>query len=341
MRASWISSELEARGAPHRDQDPATGRPAPFPDTRVVRPFRPLLAAVMAAALTVGCGTGGDGAARPASGEGAAGAERGIAALSADAADVEPHDHAAGAGLPPAGDGTEDYQVGYTLKQVRLPETPGEPGRLSFVIENYHGRPHTAFFTEQTKDMHVYVVREDLAVFRHVHPAMRRDGTWVGILTLPEPGDYRVVTEFLAEDEGGYGDFVMLGSRATVPGDWTPAPLADEVTETAGNWGVRATALDSPAAEVDDLLRVSLSRADAPGPVDLGRYLGTSAHLTGFHVDSGAVAHLHPTGEPKTSESGTELEFHTRLPSAGRYVMFLQVRVDDFLHTLPLRVVAS
>ena len=67
--------------------------------------------------------------------------------------------------------------------------------------------------------MHVYVVREDLSVFRHVHPQMRPDGTWVGNLTLPDPGKYQVVAEFMARDEGGDGDFVMLGAPSVVRGE--------------------------------------------------------------------------------------------------------------------------
>ena len=35
------------------------------------------------------------------------------------------------------------------------------------------------------------------------------------------------------------------------------------------------------------------------------------------------------------------LRFDTALPDPGSYVLFVQVRVDGFLHTVPLRVRAS
>jgi hypothetical protein len=248
------------------------------------------------------------------------------------------HDHAGAASLPPAGDGTRAREIGYSLRQVRLPAAPERAGRLSFVIENYRGRPQTRFLTEQTKRMHVYVVRDDFAVFRHVHPEMQRGGRWVGNLTLPEPGTYRVVAEFLARDEGGDGDHVMLGRRVTVPGRWQPqAPPAS--SGTARDWGVEATVLTDLVAVLDQELRIRLTAPDGGG-LPLGEYLGTSAHLTGFHVESGAAAHMHPTASPVTSEQGTELVFHGSFPTLGEYVLFLQVSVDGFLHTLPIPVTA-
>ena len=75
--------------------------------------------------------------------------------------------------------------------------------------------------------------------------------------------------------------------------------------------------------------------------MQLGQYLGTSAHLTGFHVETGAVVHMHPLGAPEAGEDGTVLSFHTELPAGGEYVLFLQTRVDEFLHTLPLRIRAT
>jgi hypothetical protein len=262
-------------------------------------------------------------------------------AAAADAASGHGHDHVHGDGadVPPAGDGTEAYRIGYTLRDVQLPREAGEPGRLSFVIENYRGRPQTGFLEEQTKRMHVYVVRDDLAVFRHVHPQMRRDGTWGANLTLPEPGDYRVVAEFMARDEGGNGDFVMLGAPARVPGAWKPAP-APAPTGKASGWGVEAAVEGEVTAGDDEELRLRLSTPDGRVP-GLGTYLGTSAHVTGFHVGSGAAVHMHPLGEPMSAANDGVLTFHTQLPRPGDYVLFVQVVVDDFLHTLPVPVTAT
>ena len=124
------------------------------------------------------------------------------------------HDHGAARVSLPVGDGTERYDVGYSLADVRLPQRADEPGRLSFRIDNFRGTAQTRFLVEQTKRIHVYVVRDDLAVFRHVHPTMDDDGTWSATLTLPEPGDYRVVAEFIARDAGG--NIVATDSMSSV-----------------------------------------------------------------------------------------------------------------------------
>lgn len=249
------------------------------------------------------------------------------------------HAHAGARVSLPVGDGTRSYEVGYTLRDVRLPARAGEPGRLSFVVQDFTGRPQTDYLDEQTKKMHVYVVRSDLAVFRHVHPELQPDGTWSGTLTLPEPGDYRVVTELVARDDGGDGDHVLLGARATVPGDWQPEPVT-AATGTASDWGVEATVLGDVAAGSAQELRIRLATPDGGAP-QLGQYLGTYAHLTGFHVASGGVVHMHPLGAPGTGPDGAELVFHAQLPRPGEYLLFLQVPVDGFLHTLPVPVVAE
>jgi hypothetical protein len=249
------------------------------------------------------------------------------------------HDRAGARVSLPVGDGTKVYEVGYTLRDVRVPGRAGKPGRLRFTVENYHGRPQTGFLPEQTKRMHVYVVRADLAVFRHVHPELKSDGSWVANLTLPEPGDYRVVVEFVARDEGGDGDHVLLGKEVTVPGDWKAQPLPDDA-DVASDWAVRAEVLTDLRAGTGEELRIRLATPEGETP-QLGQFLGTFAHLTGFHARTGAAVHMHPLGAPEIDADGTQLVFHAELPEPGEYVLFLQVPVDGFLHTLRLPVAAT
>ena len=77
----------------------------------------------------------------------------------------------------PVGDGTRAEEVGYSLEDVALPRRSGRTGEVSFRIGTFRGTPQTAFLTEQTKKLHLYVVREDLEVFRHLHPTMAEDGS--------------------------------------------------------------------------------------------------------------------------------------------------------------------
>ena len=154
---------------------------------------------------------------------------------------------------------------------------------MSFKIQRYDGSTVRDYKVEQTKKLHLYVVRTDLAVFRHLHPTMSQDGTWSAALTLPTPGEYRVVAQFVARDEGGSGDHLMLGSTKTVPGRWTHEPLprtrdGDDGTIEVAARGTVAVGNDG---RLDLEVRNSWGGADDPG--QLTRQLRARHRLPGAH----------------------------------------------------------
>lgn len=298
-----------------RSHGPATVRL-----TRLVVPVRWLAAALVL--VVAGCSGGTDTTGPEESAE--------------DASAAHTHDHGSGGREVSqlVGNGTRDSELGYTLTDVRLPSRAGTPGVVQLRILDYDGSPETEYLTEQTKDLHLYVVRRDLAVFRHLHPTLDRDGTWSSPLTLPEPGDYRVVAEFVARNDRGTGDHVMLGDEARVPGEWTPRPGTSAPGGDDGVVSVEVTA--EPSARSP---RLELVVRDRHGrPVELGSYLGTYAHVTGFHTGNGAVVHTHPLGVPDPTDHGTRLGFHAVVAEPGTYLCFVQVRVDGFVHTVPVSV---
>jgi hypothetical protein len=172
--------------------------------------------------------------------------------------------------------------------------------------------------------MHLYVVRDDLGVFRHLHPTMAPDGTWRAPISLPGRGGYRVIAEFVARDPGGNGDHLILGQAVEVPdGDPSAAEPADPV--------VSIEVAQTPQVGPDGRLRLVVRDA-ADRPVRLDTYLGTYGHVTGFDTASGSVLHLHPLDAPEVTEDGSELTFHTEIAEPGDYRLFVQVRVDGYLH---------
>lgn len=245
-----------------------------------------------------------------------------------DAPPAGGHSHAGGVQVSlPVGDGTRASEVGYSLTDVDLAVHPGHTGELRFRIVGFRGEPVTDYVEELTRELHLYVVRDDLAVFRHLHPTRDDDGTWRAPVLLPSSGDYRVITEFVARDEGGNGDHVILGQTVQVTGGTAQAPEVEPML------GVDVT--QPPAAGRDGRLRLRV-RDDRGRPVRLGTYLGTYGHVTGFHRESGAMVHLHPLEAPETTDEGAELTFHTEIEQQGDYLLFVQVRVDSFLHTVPV-----
>jgi hypothetical protein len=249
----------------------------------------------------------------------------------APAEDGDGHTHAPGeTDAAPVGDGTGTVAGGYELVDVRLPAEPGS-GDLSFRILDERGEPLTDYVEEQTKLLHLYVVRTDLTGFRHLHPALAGDGTWSTTVDLAEPGAYRVIAEFTP---GGSEQPVLLGATVDVGGGWDEVPVPTGDASRTGDDGTIEVRLESPGTVAPDG-RLQIVVSDVSGaPVTLGSYLGTSAHLTGFETRTGRVVHVHPYGEPEPAEGGTELTFHTTFDEPGDYRFFVQVRVDGFLHTV-------
>ncbi|MBM0125557.1 hypothetical protein [Pimelobacter simplex] len=230
----------------------------------------------------------------------------------------------------PVGDGTSAEVEGYRMTDVRLPGADGT-GDVAFRILDPSGAPLMTYTEEQTKLLHLYVVRDDLAQFRHLHPTLAEDGTWTARVDLGTPGRWRVVAELIPQ---GATNPIVLGTTLEVPGEWTPVDVPRGEAAGTGDDGVVRARLQA-GAEVGPNGRLRLRLTDADGePVALGSYLGTSAHLTGFAVDSRGFVHVHPYGAPEVADDGTVITFHTVFTQPGDYRLFLQVRVDGLLHQL-------
>ncbi len=242
------------------------------------------------------------------------------------------HTHAAGqSDATPVGDGTRPEAGGYRLVDVRLPRRADAPGELSFRILGPDGAPVTDYTEEQTKLLHLYVVRTDLTGFRHLHPVLGEDGTWSTRVDVGEPGDHRVLAEFTPV---GSDRPVALGTTVEVPGRWQgrPPPTGDAAA-TGDDGVVRVEADGTGTVGADGRLRMLVTDLDG-APLSLGSYLGANAHLTGFEVTTGRFVHVHPYGAPEQTDDGTRLTFHTSFAEAGDYRFFLQVRVEGLVHTV-------
>jgi hypothetical protein len=226
------------------------------------------------------------------------------------------------------GDGTATEVHDVRMTDIRLPARAGQPGKVSFEILNLTGKPVTTFVEAQTKLLHLYVVRSDLSAFRHLHPTYAK-GAWTAPVTLPTPGDYRVIAEFSVRN-AGHTDQIVLGGEGAVGGR---VPVHRPARQGASDGAVRVAIEGTD----DSLLskRMTVRVSDRQGrPVKLGAYLGTTGHITGFHVATGAMTHLHPIGLPTIEHDAAVLSLHTTFTLPGTYVFFVQLRVDGFLHTL-------
>ena len=126
-----------------------------------------------------------------------------LAGCSADDGQVESgHTHAPGQGHTSlaVGDGTRVSEVGYSLAGLQVREQPDGIGELRFRIEDYDGDPVTDYVEELTKELHIYVVNDDLTVFRHLHPLgppeVTEDGSELTFhAEIEQAGDYRLFVQ--------------------------------------------------------------------------------------------------------------------------------------------------
>ena len=171
------------------------------------------------------------------------------------------------------------------------------------------------YVEEQTKLLHMYVVRNDLQDFRHLHPVLGKDGTWTARAALAGPGSYRVLAEFTPGTDP-QAAHVVLGRNEIVPGSWE---AVEPATESVADDGVVRVSVDDPIETgPDGRMRITVDDGDG-NEVTLGSYLGSYAHVTGFELETGSFVHVHPYGEPEATDDGTQLTFHTAFDKPGSY----------------------
>lgn len=231
----------------------------------------------------------------------------------------------------PAGDGLSPSASGFRFVLAPSPLPAGQPAEFRFQIVGADGKPVTVFEPDQTKLMHFYLIRSDLAGFQHIHPTMGGDGTWSAPVQPVDPGSYRAYVSFIARGTSGKAVPLVLGDRATVAGTATTTPLPP-ASSTAEADGYTLTLAGTPMAGMAHTLTATVSKNGQP-VTDLQPYLDTYAHLTAFHEGDLAFAHLHPQGRTQGDHGGPTLSFDAKLPTPGNWRLFVQFQTGGLLHT--------
>ncbi|PZS36100.1 MAG: hypothetical protein DLM59_01805 [Pseudonocardiales bacterium] len=242
------------------------------------------------------------------------------------------HDGMSGTGMGmAAGDGLAATTDGLTLLPAASTLPAGVPAPLGFRITGTDGHPVTTFEPDQTKLMHLYLIRSDLTGFQHIHPTMAADGTWTAPLAPARPGTYRAYTAFTAKTAGKTVSAV-LSRPLTVPGTATDTPLPPPATTTQADGYTLTVHGGQMMAGMAHTLTVTVTRNGRP-VTDLQPYLDSYAHLTAIHAGDLAFAHLHPHGTVNGNHGGPALTFTATLPRAGDWRLFIQFQTHGALHT--------
>ncbi|MEU8895112.1 hypothetical protein [Nocardia sp. NPDC048505] len=248
----------------------------------------------------------------------------------------ETHDAGAHAAPAPAADqlpgGLLSTESGYTLSldNTRQPAD----ATVRFRILDDQGRPVTRYIRAHDKDLHLIVVRRDMAAFQHVHPVLDAAGTWSVPLNLTRAGEYRVFADFTPEG----GQNLTLGADLRVAGNYDAQPLPPPAaTATVGAYTVRLTGAVTPGAASKVTLAVE---RDGKPVTDLQPYLGAYGHLVALRSADLAYLHVHPDGHPGdgVTPAGPGITFFVTAPSAGDYRLFLDFQHEGVVRTAEFTV---
>lgn len=231
----------------------------------------------------------------------------------------------------PPGDGLSASMMGYTFVPALTTLPYGTASTFGFRITGPDGQTVTKFEPEQSELLHFYLIRSDLTGFAHLHPTMATDGTWSVPLAALDPGDYRAYITFVTPDSSGNPQAFALSVPLSVPGTGTSTPLPPP-SPTATVDGYTLTLSGQPHAGQESALTLSFSKDGQP-VTDLQPYLDSYAHLSAFHQNDLAFAHLHPQGTADGDHGGPRLSFDATFPSNGFWRLFVQFQTAGVLHT--------
>lgn len=241
---------------------------------------------------------------------------------------------APGAEAYPAG--LQIAAAGYLLSPVEAPESAGEPGTLRFQIVGPEGEPVTEFNESHEQRMHLIVVRSDTDHYRHVHPDLAADGTWVVDWRWPAAGTYKVFADF---EPTALGSGLTLSRTVEVAGDYQPSPPpALAAVAEVGEFTVLLEG-DLRAGE-GSTVTAGIERDGQP-VTDLQPYLGALGHLVALREGDLAYIHVHPEHEHEHDHAPAEIAFHIEAPTVGTYRLFLEFQVAGQVHTAEFTVTAS
>lgn len=181
----------------------------------------------------------------------------------------------------------------------------------------------TPLVADHGKLMHVFVIRDDLSAFAHLHPGSADSVSFLSVLPPLPAGRYRVFSDIVHES----GFTHTLVSALTIPASspvrpsvlsdpddsWFTAPVRDGVNRvnlddgssiewTRGTAPIRA---GTPAP-----LHFAVRNADGT-PASIEAYMGMAGHAVVTRSDGSVFVHLHPTG---TISMASQMAFSMREP---------------------------
>lgn len=226
-------------------------------------------------------------------------------------------------------DGTKASAAGLTLEPQHTVLSAGHKTRWQIRVTDTAGMPVEKFERDQTKYMHLIVVRSDLTGYQHLHPTLAANGVFAIELTLAKPGSYRAIADFTTGSKR-----YALGVPIKVPGSTKAAPLPGASLSAKSDGYDVVVTHKSISAGSEARLIFTIARSGKP-VMALLPYLGAYGHLVALRKPTLAYSHVHPTSQ---NRSRGMIGFSAEFPSSGAYRLFLQFRTSSGVHTAPFTI---
>jgi hypothetical protein len=242
---------------------------------------------------------------------------------------------------------TSDYLLDFATVPAAV--TSGVPFTMVFKIRNPRtGTDVKNYEVVHDKRYHLFVIGQDETSFQHLHPELQSDGAWHVDVTLPKPGYYRILSDFLPR--GGAPQFL---GRTLITKDFK-GDLESEAAHLEPDAVLRKSAgsLDASlelepngpypgrlvAGEYGHLQFALRDVATGEPVTDLQPYLGAFGHTLILSEDMADYVHSHPSDGPEHDISkgfgGPRVTFEGFMPRAGRYRAWTQFLRNDQLTTI-------
>ncbi|MBC7366006.1 MAG: hypothetical protein H7343_04195 [Undibacterium sp.] len=225
---------------------------------------------------------------------------------------------------------------------VRMVLRPaGVPGfgieaRVNLTLATAGGKPIAPedLVTMHSRKLHLLIADPSLTDYQHVHPEPTRTaGEWSFIFTPRFGGTYRVFADFTpaATNRSLYAnaDLAVTGAEPTAV-ELATARQPAWVAERAGyRFALVPTTQTIRARQLADL-KFLVTKLDG-GRVPLEPVMEAYAHLVAFDESRSGFAHLHPMeADVSVAPDAVKpaLSFKITIPTAGRYVIWAQVKLD-------------
>jgi hypothetical protein len=219
----------------------------------------------------------------------------------------------------------------------------GQPLTLTMELsDGSTGQPLDDLAPHHEALMHLVVLDESGAFFRHLHPARLAPGRFVIALTPDRPGRYTAYAEIARLESGSQvvsQSFAVAGAPVPAP----PPPPGLGTRELAD--GAQATVTASGPLRAGRQATLTFSfRAGGEPARDIELWLGMPGHLIARRSNGQLFSHIHaaevvPTDleiDPATLRYGPDIRFAYTFPQPGSYQVWAQVRRGGAILTVPL-----